>query len=84
MLATQSHSVHSARIASGSLWRSEYTNVHYLNIWYYFSSGALRALEWGHYLGALPLLANWLTGLWVLATGRANLSITDRLLWAYF
>lgn len=52
--------------------------------WYYFSPGALRALEWGHYLGAPSLAARWLTGRWLLNSGRWNLWLTDKLLRRYF
>lgn len=48
--------------------------------WYYFSRAALRALEWGHYLGAPSLVAKRLTGRWVLAPVHANLWLTERLL----
>jgi SAM-dependent methyltransferase len=52
--------------------------------WYYFSPGALRALEWGHYLGLPAALAHTLTGRWVLARSRANLALTERLLRPYY
>jgi SAM-dependent methyltransferase len=48
--------------------------------WYYFSREALRALEWGHYLGAPSAVAKALTGRWVLAPTRGNLWLTERLL----
>ena len=47
--------------------------------WYYFSPGALRALEWGHYFGLPAAVAHALTGRWVLARSRANLALTERL-----
>ncbi|MCC6191959.1 MAG: class I SAM-dependent methyltransferase [Anaerolineales bacterium] len=52
--------------------------------WYYFSPAALRALEWGHYLGLPAAVAHALTGRWVLAPTRANLAITERLLRPFF
>ena len=52
--------------------------------WYYFSPGALRALEWGHYLGLPSAVAHTLTGRWVLAPTRANLALTERLLRPYY
>ena len=33
--------------------------------WHYFSPEALRALEWGHYLGLPSLVAKILTGKWI-------------------
>jgi SAM-dependent methyltransferase len=52
--------------------------------WYYFSPGALRALEWGHYFGAPAAVSKALTGKWILAPTRANLWLTDRLLRRYY
>jgi SAM-dependent methyltransferase len=52
--------------------------------WYYFSTGALRALEWGHYFGLPSAVAHTLTGRWVLARTRANLALTERLLRPYY
>jgi SAM-dependent methyltransferase len=52
--------------------------------WYYFSRGALRALEWGHYLGLPAAVAHTLTGRWVLAPTRTNLALTERLLRPYY
>jgi SAM-dependent methyltransferase len=52
--------------------------------WYYFSPAALRALEWGHYLGLPSAVAHSLTGRWVLAPTRANLALTERLLRRYY
>ncbi len=51
---------------------------------YYFSERALRALEWGHYLGLPALLSKALTGRWILAPTVANLWLTDRLLRRYY
>jgi SAM-dependent methyltransferase len=47
--------------------------------WHYFSPAAMRVLEWGHYFGLPSLLARKLTGKWVLARGRWNLVLTERL-----
>jgi len=52
--------------------------------WYYFSPGALRALEWGHYFGLPAALAHVLTGRWVLVPSRVNLVLTERLLRPYY
>jgi len=52
--------------------------------WTYFSSGALAALEWGHYLGLPSLVAKKLAGRWVLWPSRTNLWLTDRLLRRYY
>ncbi len=41
--------------------------------WHYFPPRALRALEWGHYLGLPSLVSKKLTGRWVLAPFRWNL-----------
>lgn len=48
--------------------------------WYYFSPAALRALEWGHYLGVPSVLAHVLTGRWLFVPTRANLALTEKLL----
>jgi len=52
--------------------------------WYYFSRGALAALEWGHYFGAPSVVAKKLTGRWVIAPSRWNLWLTERLVRRYF
>lgn len=46
--------------------------------WHYFTPAAMRAFEWGHYLGLPSLFARKLTGRWVIAPTRWNLSLTDR------
>ena len=51
---------------------------------YYFSERALRALEWGHYLGFPALISKSLTGRWILAPTNANLWLTERLLRRFF
>lgn len=52
--------------------------------WYYFSPGALRALEWGHYFGLPAAIAKGLTRRWVIAPTRWNLALTERLLRPYY
>ncbi len=51
---------------------------------YYFSPGALRALELGHVQGLPAALAHWLTGHWILAPWRSNLQATERWLRPYY
>jgi SAM-dependent methyltransferase len=50
----------------------------------YFSPGALRALEWGHYFGIPCFLPRWFTGSWILAPVRWNLWLTDRFVRSYY
>lgn len=50
----------------------------------YFSPGALRALEWGHYFGAPCLLPHKLFGRWILAPYRWNLALTERFVRRYY
>ncbi len=52
--------------------------------WYYFSQGALSALEWGHYFGLPSLVAKKLVNRWVLVPARANLSLTDKITRLYY
>ena len=52
--------------------------------WYYFSKGALAALEWGHYFGAPSLVTKKLFGRWILAPTRANLWLTEKLVRRYY
>ena len=52
--------------------------------WYYFSPGALHALEWGHYFGLPAAITHALTGRWLLSPTRANLALTERLLRPYY
>jgi SAM-dependent methyltransferase len=52
--------------------------------WYYFSPAALRALEWGHYLGLPAAAAHALSGRWLLAPTHANLVLTERWLRRYY
>jgi SAM-dependent methyltransferase len=51
--------------------------------WHYFSPAALRALEWGHYLGFPCLLVKKFFGRWLLAPTRWNLWLTERLVRPY-
>ncbi len=51
-----------------------------LRWWPYFSSRAVAALEWGHYLGFPSLAARWLTGRGIISPSRFNLWLTERLL----
>jgi SAM-dependent methyltransferase len=50
----------------------------------YFSPGALRVLEWGHYFGAPCLLPRWTIGRWILAPTRWNLWLTEQLVRPYY
>jgi SAM-dependent methyltransferase len=52
--------------------------------WYYFSVGALQALEWGHYFGLPAAVVHALTGRWLLSPTRANLALTEKLLRPYY
>jgi SAM-dependent methyltransferase len=51
--------------------------------WHYFSPSAMRVLEWGHYLGLPSLVARVLSGRWILAPARWNLSLTQELIRKY-
>jgi SAM-dependent methyltransferase len=51
--------------------------------WHYFSPASMRVLEWGHYFGLPSLLARVLTGKWILARGKWNLGLTERLVRKY-
>jgi SAM-dependent methyltransferase len=46
--------------------------------WHYFSPQAMRALEWGHYLGAPTLLPHAVSKKWIIAPWRWNLFLTER------
>ena len=52
--------------------------------WYYFSRGALRALEWGHYLGLPAALSKALTDRWILWPSPANLWLTHKILRPFY
>lgn len=45
---------------------------------YYFSKGALRRLEWGHYLGLPALASKLIFGRWIIAPWRSSLQWTER------
>lgn len=45
--------------------------------WHYFPPAAMRALEWGHYFGLPSLVSKALTGKWILAPTKWNLSLTE-------
>ncbi|MGH2522015.1 MAG: methyltransferase domain-containing protein [Anaerolineales bacterium] len=68
------------------VWRARLENAGFRleKYWYYFSPGALRALEWGHYFGLPAAVAHALTGRWVLARTHANLALTERLVRPYY
>jgi hypothetical protein len=51
--------------------------------WHYFTPSAMRAFEWGHYLGLPSLVVRKLTGRWILAPTRWNLALTDRFVRQY-
>lgn len=71
---------------SPAVWRERLSRAGFAveKHWYYFSAGALRALEWGHYLGLPAALAHALTGRWLLSATRANLALTERLMRPYY
>ncbi|HET7009313.1 MAG TPA: class I SAM-dependent methyltransferase [Anaerolineales bacterium] len=50
----------------------------------YFPPRAMRALEWGHYLGLPSLISRRLAGRWILAPTRWNLWLTARALRPYY
>jgi len=52
--------------------------------WYYFSQGALAALEWGHYFGLPSLIVKKLFGRWILLPVRANLWLTEKFVRRYY
>ena len=52
--------------------------------WNYFSSSALAALEWGHYLGLPAAICKKLFGRWIVAPWRSSLSLTMALLRRYY
>ncbi|MBC8497337.1 MAG: class I SAM-dependent methyltransferase, partial [Chloroflexi bacterium] len=52
--------------------------------WHYFSPAALRTLELGHYFGLPSWISRLLTGRWILAPYRWNLSLTRRLVQPYY
>jgi len=48
--------------------------------WHYFTPTAMRAFEWGHFLGVPSLFAKKLTGRWLFSQARWNLAPIDRLI----
>lgn len=52
--------------------------------WHYFSPGALRTLEWGHYWGLPSWVSKLLTGRWIISQSRWNLALTNRLVRRYY
>ncbi|MBI3362148.1 MAG: methyltransferase domain-containing protein, partial [Chloroflexi bacterium] len=71
---------------SPDVWRERLTRAGFTieRSWYYFSPGALRALEWGHYFGLPAAISKGLTGRWILSPTRANLWLTERLVRPFF
>jgi len=51
--------------------------------WHYFPPAAMRVLEWGHYFGLPSWITKQLTGRWILAPGKWNLWLTDKLIRPY-
>lgn len=51
---------------------------------YYFSPGALRALEWGHVQGLPSAVLHFLTGHWVVAPWENNLKRTEQWVRPYY
>lgn len=52
--------------------------------WHYFSPGALRTLEWGHYFGLPSWGSKLLTGRWILSPTPWNLTITRKLVQPFY
>ncbi len=50
----------------------------------YFSSDALRMLEWGHYFGLPSLVSRWLTGKWIIVPSAWNLKLTEKIVRRYY
>jgi SAM-dependent methyltransferase len=46
--------------------------------WHYFTPSAMRAFEWGHYMGLPSLVVRKLTGRWILVPTKWNLWLTER------
>jgi hypothetical protein len=51
--------------------------------WHYFTPSAMRAFEWGHYLGLPSLVARKLTGRWVMVPTKWNLGLVENLIRPY-
>ena len=71
--------------APPQVWQSwlEGAGFHLENWWHYFSPASMRALEWGHYLGAPTLIPHVLFGRWIIVPQRWNLAVTERLVRPY-
>jgi SAM-dependent methyltransferase len=71
---------------SPEVWRArlEAAGFRLEKCWYYFSPGALRTLEWGHYFGLPAVVAHVLTGRWVISPSRANLALTERIVRPFY
>ena len=52
--------------------------------WHYFPPPAMRAVEWGHYLGLPSLVCHWLFKRWILVPRWWNLALTYRLIRRYY
>ncbi len=52
--------------------------------WHYFSPGALRVLEWGHYFGLPSWVSRALFGRWILSPTRWNLALTRKYVQPYY
>lgn len=68
-----------------SMWKAwlEAAGFELVETFRYFSPSALRALEWGHYLGLPSLLIRRATGRWVVAPAGWSLRLTETLLRRY-
>ncbi len=58
--------------------RLEQAGLRLEKCWHYFSPQAMRALEWGHFLGAPTLLPHALSKRWIIAPFHWNLALTER------
>ena len=64
--------------------RLEAAGFELMEWWHYYSTQAMQVSEWGHYLGLPSLLANKLTGRWIISPTRWNLALTDHFLRPYY
>lgn len=51
--------------------------------WHYFPPKSMRVLEWGHYFGLPSLVVRKLTGKWIIAPSKWNLTLTEKLVRPY-
>jgi len=58
--------------------RLEKAGFELIRHWDYFSPSAMRVLEWGHYFGVPSVVAQVLTGRWIIGRARWNLWLTER------